>query len=134
MSSLSLVEFKLDSVKKLATVASPLVFAVGAYAEEKVIVSVRLATASAGIGAGNEVTVLLEQSWDDSASWQTVPAVEVRNSSDAVVVGPTGIGTFTIQSTSSSGNLSPLMRLTLTPPSGETFSLTGAWKLVRTAY
>ena len=134
MSNLELVQFKQESIKTAATVANPMVVKFGPYAQDKIVVSVKVATVTGGIAVGSEIVVLLEQSWDDGATWQTVPNIEVKDSSNATVVGPTGVGVFVIKTTSSSGVLSPIARLTLTPPSGQNFTLSGMWKLAAVAY
>ena len=132
MSNAYLIEIRDPSTLRVVADTTPLTLPLGPLSFQDlipfVVVSLRITQASVAITSGNEVVILWEQSWDNSASWQTVKGIVCKDSTGATIVGPTGTGTFMFYPTSSSGQLSPIQRVTLTPPTGTNITLSGVYK------
>lgn len=132
MSNANLIPIRDPSVLRTVADTTSLTLPLGPLTYEDlipfVVLSLRITTASVAIASGNEVIILWEQSWDDSASWQTVTGIVCKDSTGATIVGPTGTGTFIAYPTASSGQLSPIQRVTIAPPTGTSITMSGVYK------
>jgi hypothetical protein len=129
--NLNLVEIKNMNLRSQISSTAPMTIGLGAFGASDInplVLSVRVASVSAGIAVGNEATIEVEQSWDDGTTWSNVSNVQVTDSTGGVVAGVHSAGTYVVKSTSSSGPLSPILRTVITPPSSQTMQLVSMWK------
>ena len=95
------------------------------------VCSVTASDLSAGINIGNPATLTLEQSWDDGDSWVTVLSTKTILQSNPAIQTIYGDGTYIISPTPASGRLSPLVRLSINVPAGESLIVSS---LLQTRY
>ena len=97
--------------------AAPRYYSFGITAAESMQLhcQVKVTAVSGGVGVGNPAVLSLEHTWDDGATWSVIPSLAADEISAA--------GIFTVSVTAASGIVSPFVRLKISPPVGESITI-----------